>query len=115
MAISEAFSGSETVGTTEHSMTTDTAGPDTDTTDGIYQAFVDFNAVVAGDQFRFRVYEKVLSSSTQRLVFEAHIGGVQTAPNWASPSLILMHGWDMTLTKIAGTDRAIDWSIRKVA
>jgi hypothetical protein len=115
MAISEGFTGTETVGGTEWSLTTDTAGPDADTTDGVYQVFVDLNALAAGDTFRFRVYEKVLSSSTQRLVFEAFFTGAQAAPVWASPSLVLMHGWDMALFKVAGTDRSIDWSIRKVA
>ena len=115
MAISEAFSGSETVSTTEWSLTTDTAGPDADTTDGIYQVFIDFNALAVGDQFQVRVYEKVLSSSTQRIVDEWTINGPLSAPVWVSPTLILLHGWDITIDKIAGTDRAIDWSIRKVA
>ena len=115
MAITEAFSGTETVGTSEWSMTTDTAGPDAETSDGVFQAFVDFNALVAADQFEFKVYEKVLSSSTQRCVYSAVIVGVQSCPNWVSPSLILLHGWDMTLKKLAGTDRSIDWSIRRVA
>lgn len=116
MAISEAFSGTETVGSTnEWSMTTDTAGPDADTSDGIFQAFVDLSALAAGDTFEFRCYEKVLSASTQRLVYWARFSGVQGSPNWVSPSLVLLHGWDMTLKKIAGTDRSIDWSIRKVA
>lgn len=115
MAISEAYSGSETVSTTEWSLTTDTAGPDTDTIDGVYQCFLDLSALAAGDEFEFKVYEKVLSASTQRLVYSCVFKGAQAAPNWASPSLILLHGWDMTLDKIAGTDRNIDWSIRKVA
>lgn len=115
MAITEAYSGTETVTTTEWSMTTDTAGPDADTTDGVFQAFLELNALAAGDVFEFRIYEKVLSSSTQRLIFESRFANVQGAPVWASPSLILMHGWDMTLKKISGTDRAINWSIRKVA
>lgn len=115
MAISEAFSGSETVSTTEHSLTTDTAGPDTETSDGVFQAFLDLNTLAAGDIFVFKVYEKVLSSSTQRLVFSTTFSGPQGAPIWASPCLILMHGWDMTLDKVAGTDRNIDWSIRKIA
>jgi hypothetical protein len=115
MAISEAFTGTETVSTTEWSMTTDTAGPDVDTTDGIYQIFVDLNALAAGDEFEFKVYEKTLSSSTQRLVYSCRFAGAQGTPIWVSPSLVLLHGWDATLKKIAGTDRAIDWSIRKVA
>jgi hypothetical protein len=115
MAITEAFTGTETVSTTEWSMTTDTAGPDVETSDGIFQAFIDFNAVAAGDVFEFKCYEKVLSSSTQRLVYSARIAGAQSQPNWVSPTLVLMNGWDMTLIKISGTDRSIDWSIRKVA
>jgi hypothetical protein len=116
MAITiDAYTGTETVSTTEWSMTTDTAGPDADTTDGIYQAFVDLNALAAGDIYEFKAYEKVLSSSTQRLVYSARFADVQTHPVWASPTLVLGHGWDMTLKKISGTDRAIDWRISKVA
>lgn len=115
MAISEAFTGTETVGTTEHSLTTDTAGPDAETSDGVFQAFLDLNALAAGDVFVFKVYEKVLSSSTQRLAYSATFAGAQGAPVWVSPCLILMHGWDMTLNKVSGTDRSIDWSIRKIA
>lgn len=115
MAIAEAFSGTETVGTTEHSMTTDTSGPDTDTTDGIFQALVELHNLAAADVFEFRCYEKVLSGSTQRLAFSTRFADAQGAPVWVSPSLILMHGWDMTLKKIAGTDREINWSIRRVS
>jgi hypothetical protein len=115
MAISEGYSGTETVSTAEWSMTTDTSGPDADTTDGVYQAFVDLNALAAGDLFEFRCYEKVLSSSTQRLAFSCTFAGAQAAPVWVSPTLIMLHGWDMTLIKLSGTDRSIDWSIRKIA
>jgi len=115
MAISEAFSGTETVSTTEWSLTTDTAGPDSETSDGVFQIYLDLNALAVGDVFEFRVYEKVIAASTQRLVYVATFNGVQAQPNWVSPSLILLHGWDATLDKLTGTDRAIDWSIRKVA
>jgi hypothetical protein len=115
MAITEAFSGTETVSTTEWSLTTDTAGPDVQTDDGVYQCFLDLNALAKGDVFEFRVYEKVLSTSTQRAVWRARFANAQSDPNWVTPSLILLHGWDITLKKISGTDRAIDWSIRKVA
>jgi len=115
MAITEAFSGTETVSTTEWSLTTDTAGPDTQTDDGVYQCFLEMNALADGDAFELRVYEKVLSTSTQRVVLIATIQNAQLEPVYVTPSLILLHGWDMTLLKVAGTDRAINWSIRKVA
>ncbi len=40
MAISVAFSGTEAISTTEHSLTTDTAGPDAETSDGVFQVFL---------------------------------------------------------------------------
>ena len=111
----EAYAGTETVSTTEWSMTTDTAGPDTDTNTGVYQAFLDLNALAAGDVFEFRVYEKARSTSTQRLVYYAQFANAQATPVWASPSLVLGNGWDMTLKKVSGTDRSIDWRISKMA
>jgi hypothetical protein len=115
MAISEAYAVSETVGTTEWSFTTDTAGPDADATDGVYQGFFDVSTLAAGDQFQFRIYEKAQAADTQRVVYEAILTGAQAQPIFVSPSLVLIHGWDMTWKKLAGTDRLIDGSIRKVA
>jgi hypothetical protein len=111
----EAFTGAETVGTTEWSMTTDSSGPDAETTAGVFQPFIDLNAVAAGDVFRFAVYEKCRTGDTQRLVYTSELSGAQSAPIWAGPSLLLGVGWDMTLKKISGTDRAINWRISKVA
>jgi hypothetical protein len=108
------FTGTETVGTTEHSMTTDTSGPDADTTVGMFQACIDLNALAAGDVFEFKCYEKARSGDTQRLAFSAQFANAQAQPLWFSPALILGVGWDMTLKKITGTDRAIVWSIRGV-
>jgi hypothetical protein len=116
MAITvEAFTGSETVSTTQHSLTTDTAGPDADTTEGVFQAFLDLNALAAGDVFEFAVYEKVRTGDTQRVVFSAQFANAQAQPIWASPTLILGVGWDMTLKKISGTDRTLNWRISQVA
>jgi hypothetical protein len=113
MAISELYSGTEAVSTTEHSLTTDTAGPDADTTDGVFQVFIDTFDMVAGDQLQIRVYEKVRAADTQRVVYEAILTGAQPTPIWVSPSLILMHGWDVTLDALAGTI-TVNWSIRSV-
>lgn len=111
----EAFTGTETISTTEHSLTTDSGGPDVDTTAGIFQAFIDLNALAAGDEFIFRAYETVRTGDTQRLVYTATFAGAQATPIWVSPTLILGVGWDFTLDKVAGTDRAINWRISKIA
>lgn len=115
MAISEAFAGTESVTTTEHSLTTDTDGPDVETSDGVFQAFLDVNLLAFGDEFCFKVYEKAQSTDTQRAVYTAYICGAQADPIFVAPALVLINGWDMTLKKLAGTDRTITWSIRKVA
>lgn len=116
MAIGET-ANSATIGTTEHSLATNTSygTDDAQTDDGVVQVFLDLNALAAGDQFQFRIYEKVQNSSgTQRVVYEAILTGAQAQPVFASPALTLMHGWDATLDKLAGTDRAIPWSIRRI-
>ena len=117
MAISQAFTNSQTVTGTEHSMPADASyssgSPQTD--DGVYQAFIDLYNMAAGDEFEFKVYEKVSGSgSTQRLVYVKNFFGACSMPLHVTPSLVLLHGWDMTIKKIAGTDRSIEWSIRKV-
>jgi hypothetical protein len=96
-------------------MTTDSSGPDAETASGVFQPFLDLNAVAAGDVFRFAVYEKCRTGDPQRLIYTSEFAGAQSAPIWAGPSLLLGVGWDMTLKKISGTDRAINWRISKVA
>lgn len=114
MAITELYAGTEAVSTTEHSCTTDTAGPDVDTTDGVFQVFLDVSDMIAGDQLQIRIYEKVQSSDTQRICYQAILTGAQPQPIWVSPSLILLHGWDVTLDALAGTI-TVTWSIRRVS
>lgn len=108
------YEGTETVSTTEHSLPNDAAynSGSPMTTDGIMQGFIDFNALAAGDEYQLRVYEKTDASGTQRITYQATILGAQASPNFVLPALIVSEAWDVTLDKIAGTDRAIRWSIR---
>lgn len=114
MAISEAFAGTATIGTTEYSCPNagTTLTPRTD--DGVYQVFIDSSAMAFGDQYQLRIYEKVRSSGSQRVIYEAILSGTM-ADSWVFPTLLLTHGWDVTLKKLSGTDRAFEWSIRQVA
>lgn len=114
MAIAEAYSGTNVL-VIGAEATLNTVTPET--TDGVYQLVVDTTTLAAGDTLEIRIKEKVISGATQR-------GGlIQTLVNaqatddrlWFSPSLILLHGWDMTLKQTAGTGRSIPWSIRRVA
>ena len=114
MAIAQLYSGTEAIGAAEHSLTTDTSGPDVDTTVGCYQVFLDVSDMIAGDQLQIRIYEKCRSGDTQRIVYQSVLTGTQSEPIWVSPSLILMHGWDVTCAALAGTITVL-WSIRQIA
>jgi hypothetical protein len=115
MAINALYESSATISTTEYSLpnASTTLTPKTD--DGVFQLFLDVSALLAADQYELKIYEKVQAAGSQRLVDTWIFDGPQARPHWVSPSLIFMHGWDITLKKISGTDRAIAWSIRQVA
>lgn len=115
MAITEAFTGSASIGTTEYSLTNNSTTLAARTSAGCYQLFLDLNALIAGDEYLIKCYEKVRSADTQRVVWSSTVTGALGEPAWASPALILLNGWDFSLDKIAGTDRTITWSIRKAA
>jgi len=105
---------SATIGTTEYSLPADanySAGsPQTD--DCILQVWIDFAAMTAAETYKVKVYEKV-NGGTQAIAYEATLVGVQSSL-FVLPCLIVGEGWDVTVDKIAGTDRSIGWSIRKV-
>jgi hypothetical protein len=113
MAIAELYSGTEAVSTTEHSLTTDTAGPDVDTTDGVFQVWLDLSDMVLTDVLQIRLYEKVRSGDSQRVVREWILRDVQSSPIWVSETFILLHGWDFTVDALAGTI-TVNWSVRQV-
>ena len=115
MAISEAYSGTAAIGATEYSAPNNAnySSGSPITADGVYQVFLDTSDMVAADELRIRIYEKCRSADTQRIIYESFLNGTM-ADTWVSPSLILLHGWDVTLTALAGTI-TVNWSIRQVA
>lgn len=114
MAISEFASGTRTTsGGLEGSPTV--IGGASNTTDGIFQLFMDFTQLADGDLIEVRCREKCLSSGSQVVVYAAQLGNAQDEPLMAGPSLILMHGWEFDIRQISGSARSIPWSIRQVA
>lgn len=111
------FENSQTVSTTELSIPSAgsySAGTPR-TEPGIWQLFIDLSAMAAGDIFRLNVYGTIRTSGgTQRKVYSKDFVGAQRLPIWAGPSAILGIGWDMTLTKIAGTDRVIPARLARI-
>ena len=71
MAITEAYAGSTAIGTAtgEYSLTADSTALATATDDGVYQAWLDLNALEKACIVEFKTYEKVTSSATQRVVY----------------------------------------------
>lgn len=116
MAISEPYElDGVTVGASELSIVSGTTSLQTITDDGVYQLWIDAGNMAKGDEYAIRIYEKVEGTGgTKKQVFKAILSDAQSEI-WCSPMLILINGWDMTIQKIAGTDRAFDASIRKVA
>ena len=114
MAISELYSGTEAVSTTEWSMVNDSSTIATITTDAAIQIVLDVSDMIAGDQLQVRIYEKCRSADTQRIAFEHVLSGAQSTPIWFSPCLLVLHGWDATLDALAGTI-TVNWSIRTAA
>lgn len=116
MAISEPYElDGVTVGASELSIVSGTTSLQTITDDGLYSLWIDAGNMAKGDEFKVRLYEKVeATGGTKKVFFQATLSDVQSEI-FLTPFFPLMHGWDMTIQKIAGTDRAFDASIRKVA
>lgn len=116
MAISEAFElDGVTVGTAPISVVSGTTTVTSQTTAGIYQLWVDALAMAKGDEFKIKGLEVVeATGNVRKTFFQATLQGVQTEV-FVTPTFILMNGWNWTIEKVAGTDRAFDASLRKVA
>jgi hypothetical protein len=104
------------IGTSETSVVTGSAFSSGagSSVNGVFELWVDFvqvGTMTKGDYFSVKVYEAARSAGTQRLVFEGSIGNAQVEP-WIFPPMMLKSNWDMTIKKIAGTDRAVDAVIR---
>jgi len=115
MAISEAENGTKTTSATpntEERLNT----TDGDTTDGVYQFYLDLNDLAADETVTIRIYEKIISGGTMRVVLYDILTGDMPANDegWVSPALVLMHGWKITLS-VNAASVVIPWSIRKIA
>lgn len=115
MALNAAYEGSATIGATEFSLTSGSTTLASQAAAGIYQLFLDLSALAAGDSYVVRVREKVTAAEAQQVIEAVTVSGPQATPVLAMPALLLMRGFDFTVQKLAGTDRALAWSIRQVA
>ena len=102
------------ISTTEYSLPADTTTgvPTSQTDDAIIQILIGFQNMVAGDQYEVKYYES--DGTTQGLVATWILAGAQALPKFLVPSVIFGVGWDITVKRLAGSDRTVSWSIRKV-
>lgn len=114
MPITAAYENSATIGTTLYSLPNNSTTLTPITVDGVYFVLIDLAAMTVTEQYEVTILETIISGGAQREIYQAVITGT-SAPTLAFPSLILMHGWDVQVRKLAGTDRSIGWSIRQVA
>ena len=103
---------SATIGVTEFYLASNSTTKTDQTDDALLSVWIDFGAMLAGDQYRVKLYEKATSAGTQRSFEIGIVTGAQAFP-WVSPMLFVGHAWEISVTKLTGTDRAINWSLRK--
>lgn len=112
MAITQAYTGIGSISTTEYSLVNNSTTLASSTNVGVYQVFIDTTILAGGDQYEIKIKEKI-SAGTQIAIYIATLDGKQGTP-FVTPTLVLMEGWDVTMKKLAGSDRTFAWSIRKV-
>lgn len=110
MALTIGTPDSATIGGTEYSLPADSTTLAAQTDDCHLYVNVDWNAVAAGDLFRLRVYEKI-DGTNQRVMFERFVDAPVIDPPYDIGPVGV--GWDVTIIKLAGTDRAIAWRLDK--
>lgn len=105
---------SATISTTEYSLPagTTTGVPTSQTDDCVLSAIIGFQNMIAGDQYEVKLYES--DGTAQGLIETWIFTGAQSKPKFSIPSHILGVAWDLTVKRLAGSDRTISWSLRKI-
>lgn len=116
MNVTELYSGSASISTTEYSLplASTTGLPANKTDNGAIQVYLDLDNLANGDVYELRLYEKVRSADSAKKFAIFYLADDYGADNavWVSPCFYVKHGWDVTLKRTAGADRTIAWSIR---
>jgi|GEM_PF-6658661 len=93
---------------------TASGGVQTLTNKGVYCLVLSSTAMVKGDEYRWRVYEKPSTGAGQRLIMSGTISDAQSEAIF-TPHLMLGIGWNMTLQRTSTSSRAWNWTIRQVS
>jgi len=102
-----------TIGASEYWLASDSTTKVDQTEDCMLQAWLDFAAMTAAETYEYRLVEKINGGTQVNILGPLRLIGVQSSPV-VLPALIVGDGWEIGVKKIAGTDRSIAWSLRKV-
>lgn len=86
--------------------------PTSQTDTASVQPWIYIASMASGDEFLVQLYEKVASTGAQIVVQTWRL--VFPVDKLVLPAFIVHNAWDLTIKKIAGTDRTVQWSLRKV-
>ena len=117
MAVTEVFSGSPTISTSEYSLPNGSTSLTAQTTAGVYQVWLDLSALTATEWYVLQIYETVTAGGNKRGTQSVDLIGVNgggRSPNYVTVPLGLLTGWDFTLTLLKGTARVIPYSVRQL-
>jgi hypothetical protein len=92
---------------TEHTLATVTDA-------GVYQSTIEVDALVNGttpDLLEIRLYGKVRSGDSEKLIKVWSLIGLQSETQWVSPPLMSPHYYKLTLKQMQGTGRTFEWAI----
>lgn len=89
-----------------------------ETTAGVYNAFIDMTNLAGGttpDIVRIRVYIKVLTGGTARvLIDKQYVGGLIGDNPIFHYAIPVAYYYKLTIDRDQGTDRAYDWHVTRV-
>lgn len=83
------------------------------TTAATLQLVVDCNGFAADDHAEIRIYTKVLSGGTERLLWVFSVGN-DMDDIWVSPLVVNVDHAKFSITQTTGSGRSIPWSVHQV-
>ena len=109
----QVYNGSASIGTTPFSLPNNstTLTPMTDAQD--VSAWVKFASLAVADRFQVEILDKMTGMGDAQETVEKFIVQGPGSPVILTPFIPLIHGWDIRVTKLSGTDRTVTWSLRK--
>ena len=107
--------GSATIGTTQYFLASQSTTATYQTTTCHLQVTIDFSAMTAGEQYQIKTYRYV--NSVIKTWSDETISGVQSEPYVLFIGAVggTTASWEIGVTKVAGTDRAIAYDLAMTA